>query len=297
MMRRQAAWLTVALFLPGFLGADISLPQARGPELQLERPASRVITLAPNLAEMMFAAGAGDRLIATVEFSDFPESASRLPRIGDAFRFDLEGIVSLAPDLVIAWDSGNPAAALQRLESLGLKVWRTEIRRPRDIADLLELMARATGLGTPVPEADAVIEKLAGLAARYAEKSPVSYFYQVSPQPLFTLNGEHLVSQGLELCGAVNIFASEPVLAPQVTREAVLVADPGVLIAPVMHDSDDPLEMWRSWPRLAAVRNQAFIHLPADEISRATPRVLDSLEMACGLLDDIRRNTNKESGL
>ena len=236
----------------------------------------------------------GDKLIATVEYSNFPEPVNRLPRIGDAFRFDLEQIIALQPDLVIAWDSGNPAAALQRLEHLGLRVWRTEVRKPVDIADLLEQMARATGLGGRVAAADTINEKLASLTARYAGKPAVSYFYQVSPQPLFTLNGEHLVSQGLGLCGAANIFANEPVLAPQVTREAVLIADPDALIAPVLSDTDDPLEMWRSWPRLTAVRNGVFIHLPADEISRATPRMLGSLEKACRLLDEIRDSNNKE---
>jgi iron complex transport system substrate-binding protein len=288
MTRFGAAWLGSALCFSGIGAADVSLPQADGTTLTLQSPAARVITLAPNLTELMFAAGAGERLVATVEFSDFPEPAARLPRIGDAFRFDLERILSLDPDLVIAWQSGNPPAALLRLESLGLRVWRTEIRRPGDIAALLESMARAMGLTGGVPAADAVRKKLARLAASNAGKPAVSYFYQVSPRPLFTLNGEHLVSRGLELCGAVNVFADEPVLAPQVTREAVLVADPDVLIAPVTPDGADPLAAWRSWPRLTAVVNDAFILLPADEISRATPRMLDSLETACGLLDETR---------
>ncbi len=295
MRRLAAACLSFALLLPGGAPADILLTQADGSGLRLASPAARVITLAPNLAELMHAAGAGDRLIATVEYSNFPEAVRSLPRIGDAFRFDLERIMALRPDLVIAWDSGNPAAALARLEALGLPVWRTEIRRPRDIAGTLEAMARAAGLEGPVPAAVAATEKLGRLVDSHAGKSPVSYFYQVSAQPLFTLNGEHLVSQGLALCGGANIFAGEPVLAPQVTREAVLHADPDALIAPVLPDEPDPLAMWRTWPRLAAVARNAFIHLPADEISRATPRMLDSLETACARLDDIRRRDHEET--
>jgi iron complex transport system substrate-binding protein len=291
MTRLKAAWLSAAILFTQTAAAEIVLPQASGGTLVLEQPATRIISLAPNLAELLYAAGAGDRLVATVEFTDFPPAALQVPRIGDAFRFDLERIVEFAPDLVLGWASGNPDAALRRLDSLGLEVWRIEIRQPGDVATVLEAMARATGrLDVGLPAADEFRQRLAKLTARHAGTSPVRYFYQVSPRPLFTLNGEHLVSRGLALCGGRNVFADEPVLAPQVTLEAVLVADPAVLIAPVLNADEDPLAQWRDWPRLAAARNGAFIHLPADEISRATPRLLDSLESACTLLDQFRRN-------
>ncbi len=289
MIRLKAAWLSAAILFANTAGAEPVLPQSDGGDLHLAAPAARIVTLAPNLAELMFAAGAGDRLVATVEYSDYPAEASSLPRIGDAFRFDLERIVDLRPDLVIAWASGNPEPALRRLEALGLKVWRTEIREPADIAGLLEAMARATGLGSNgVPAADAVRRRLDSLAASHAGKAGIRYFYQVSEKPLFTLNGAHLVSRGLALCGGINVFSDLPVLAPQVTREAVLLADPEVLVAPVLPGQEDPLEHWREWPRLAAVRDGAFALLPADEISRATPRILDSIETACTLLDQFR---------
>jgi iron complex transport system substrate-binding protein len=276
----------LTLLVSATAGADIKLPQSDGTTLELKAPAERVITLAPNLAEMMFEAGAGANLIATVEYSNHPEQAGRLPRIGDAFRFDLERILALRPDLVIGWSSGNPAAALDRLESLGLKVWRTELRRPADIAGLLEHMALATGAGDAgFSSANAVRSRLDRLVEKYAGRGPVRYFYQVAERPLFTLNGEHIVSQGLALCGGVNVFAGEPALAPQVTREAVLLADPSVLIAPQVPGAADPLGHWREWPRLGAVKNGALILLSADRISRATPRMLDSLEIACNLLD------------
>ena len=158
--------------------AEILLPQSDGSTLNLDSPAKRVITLAPNLAEMMFDAGAGAKLLATVEYSNFPEAAARLPRIGDAFRFDLEQIMALQPDLVIAWNSGNPAAALARLESLGLKVWRTELRNPLDIADLLESISLATGTGDMGSKAaDEVRGRLGKLSNKYAERTPQRYFY------------------------------------------------------------------------------------------------------------------------
>ena len=269
--------------------AEVVLPQSDGSFLTLEAPAERVIALAPNIAEMMFDAGAGSRLLATVEYSNFPEDAARLPRIGDAFRFDLERIMAFQPDLVIAWNSGNPTAALDRLESLGLNVWRTELRRPGDIADLLRNIAIATGSGDSGNNAaQGVEQRLSALSNNYKGLEPISYFYQVAERPLFTLNGAHIVSQGLTLCGGVNVFAEEPVLAPQVTRESVLLADPDVLLAPRLPESPDPLAHWRSWPRLKAVKNDSLYYLSADKISRATPRMLDSLELACTLLHQNR---------
>jgi len=292
--RRFHRCLLLVLCACGPAVAAIELPQPDGGTLSLESPASTLITLAPGVTELVYAAGAGQRIVATVEFSDYPEAAARLPRIGDAFRFDLERILALQPDLVIAWDSGNPSQAVQRLESLGLKVWRTELRKPSDIAQLLRLIARATGLadnGT----ADKVDTRLATLAKTYADQPPVRYFYQVAERPLFTLNGEHIVSQGISLCGGVNVFADETVLAPQVSREAVIHADPDVLIAPRLDGQDDPLAQWRDWPRMTAVGNGALVYLPADKISRATPRMLDSLEAGCKLLDRARQHPSKQA--
>ncbi len=277
--------------------AEISLPQADGSVLRLESPAKRVITLAPGLAEMMFDAGAGAYLLATVEYSNFPDEAASLPRIGDAFRFDLEQIMALQPDLVIAWSSGNPAAALDRLEELGFKVWRTELSKPADIPALLLNIGIATASGEAAAKAAAAVERrLALLARNYTNKKSVRYFYQVAERPLFTLNGRHIVSQGLSLCGGENIFADEPVLAPQVTRESVLIADPDVLFAPQLPGAGDPLGHWRSWPRLKAVRSNSLHYLSADKISRATPRMLDSLELACTLLDRNRQQEQETRG-
>ena len=274
--------------------AEIRLAQADGGALRLAAPAEHIVTLAPHLAEGVFAAGAGNRLLATVEYSEFPPAAAELPRISDAFRLDVERIVALQPDLVMAWDSGNPRQAVAQLRDLGLAVWSVEIRSPPEIADFIEDVGRATG--RPDRAEPVVLElrrRLADLAARYDGASPVRYFYQVDAKPLFTINEEHLISRGLALCGGVNIFAREPALAFQTSRESVIVANPRALLAPFLDGDGDPLAAWRAWPGMRAVRDEALLLLPADEISRATPRFLDSLELACKLLDGLReRDSN-----
>jgi len=279
-----AAWALSAT------AGGISLTQADGTLLELPAPAGRIITLSPHLAEGVYAAGAGPLLVATVEYSEYPQAAADLPRVGDAFRLDIERIVALQPDLVIAWDTGNPRAAVDRLRELGLPVWSVEIRDPAAIAAFVAAVGNATGRDASA-ESERLLGLLAALEARYTAAPPLRYFYQVDPKPLFTINGEHLISRGLALCGGVNVFAAEPALAFQVSRESVILADPDALIAPQPEMQPDPLQSWRDWNSLRAVRNQALVLLPADEFSRATPRFIEALAPACEELEGVRSRT------
>lgn len=274
--------------------AGITLPQANGETLTLAAPAERIITLAPNLAELVFAAGASEHLKAVVEYSNFPAQAKHLPRIGDAFRIDLERVIELEPDLVIAWRSGNPQTALQKLEQLGITVWQVEISRPEEIAEAVENISHAAGtqaIGLAV--ARQLRHKLAALRQQNADKTPVEYFYQIAPRPLYTINGQHIISLSLEVCGGFNIFSDLPTLAPQISRESVIIANPQAMIAPEISGDSPPLAVWQDWPRLQAVRNKTMLYLPADEISQATPRLLDSIDLACKLLDEVRGTTQQ----
>lgn len=269
--------------------AEITLSQANGEPLILPGPVGRIITLAPNLAELVFAAGAGERLIAVVEYSNFPAQVTQIPRIGNAFRIDLERIIELEPDLVIGWKSGNPQTALQKLEQLGITVWQIEITRPDEIAGVVENISHAAGTQT-VGQAIArqLRSKLADLKQKNAGKSPVNYFYQIAPRPLYTINGQHIISRSLAVCGGLNIFSDLPALAPQISRESVILANPQAMIAPEIAGEPPALGVWQSWPRLQAVQNKTMLYLPADEISQATPRLLDSIDSACKLLDEVR---------
>jgi iron complex transport system substrate-binding protein len=269
--------------------ASITLSQANGETLTLPGPAQRIITLAPNLAELLFAAGAGTQLKAVVEYSNFPTQVTQLPRVGDAFRIDLERILEYEPDLVIAWKSGNSQIALQKLKQLGITVWQIEITRPEDIAEVVENMSRAAGTEAEgVAVARQLRDRLTHLQQQNSDKTPVDYFYQIAARPLYTVNGQHIISRSLEICGAVNVFSDLPALAPQISRESVILANPQAMIAPESPGEAPALQGWQEWPRLQAVENNSLIYLPADEISQATPRLLDSIELACKLLDKVR---------
>jgi iron complex transport system substrate-binding protein len=284
--------ILLAFSMPSLAG--ISLPQADGSSLELKAPAKRLITLSPHLAELVFAAGAGKRLVATVEYSEYPEAAVSVPRIGDAFRIDVERVLALSPDLVIAWDSGNPRQAVSRIISLGIPVWSVEIREPEEIAEVIMAIGDASGQKrTAGMAATDFRHRLKQLSGRYPSRQKLDYFYQIDEKPLYTINGEHLISKGLSLCGGHNIFHDLPGLAFQVTHESVIVADPVAMFAPVQDNEPNPLAIWQDWPGLQAVSGNALFTLPADPISRATPRLLDALEMACRALDDMREEKNR----
>ena len=274
--------------------AEISLPQADGSSLKLNAPADRLITLSPHLAELVFAAGAGKNLVATVEHSRYPEAAASVPRIGDAFAIDVERVLALSPDLVIAWDSGNPRQAVAQLVSLGIPVWSVEIREPIEIAEVIKAIGDISGRTQAAGVAAADFQRrLNDLSRRYASRQILDYFYQIDEKPLYTINGEHLISKGLSMCGGHNIFQDLPGLAFQVTHESVIVTDPAAMFAPVQDKEPNPLAIWLDWPSLQAVSANALFTLPADKINRATPRLLDALEIACGVLDDLREKKSR----
>ena len=286
---RISIFCLVLFLFPLSAAAKISLPQADGSDLELAAPARQLITLSPHLAELVFAAGAGGHLVATVEYSEYPASAADIPRIGDAFRIDVERIVLLDPDLVIAWDSGNPRQAISQLASFGIPVWTVEIRQPDEIASVIEAIGAASGEQAAAASAASDFrQRLDSLSSRYESRPVLDIFYQVDVKPLFTINGQHLISKGLSLCGGRNVFHDQPGLAFHVTHESVIVANPDALIAPHVEGMSDPLAAWREWPVMRAVRQDALFLLPADSISRATPRFLDSMELACKLLHRMR---------
>lgn len=277
------------LVLPQLSLASINLLQANGETLELPGHARSIITLAPNLAELVFAAGAGGHLKAVVEYSNFPKQVAQIPRVGDAFRIDLERIIELKPDLVIAWKSGNPQTALQKLQQLGVSVWQVEITRPEEIAEIVEEISRAAGthdIGKAV--AFNLRERLDRLQEQNAGKAPLSFFYQIAPRPLYTINDQHIISRSLAICGGYNVFSDLSALAPQISREAVIMSDPQVMIAPKTAGEPPALLAWNDWPKLQAVQNDTMLYLPVDEISQATPRLLDSIDFACKLLDEVR---------
>lgn len=272
--------------------AGISVPDDTGQKLRLKQPAQRIITLAPHATELLFAIGAGKRIVGTVEYSDFPEEAKRIPRIGGYNGLDMEAIAALHPDVIIAWSGGTPLAQIEKLRQLSLPLYLSAPKNVVDIAAALERLGALTGEEPAARQSAAQFrQKLDTLRNQYQQHSKVSVFYQTWSHPLMTINGEQIISDVLRLCGGENIFARLPVLAPTVSIEAVLQANPqAILTSSTNHSPPTGLDEWKRWPQLRAVRNKHLYYISGDLISRPTPRILQGMAEACGKLDEVRRS-------
>jgi iron complex transport system substrate-binding protein len=256
----------------------------------LERPAQRIVSLAPHATEQLFAAGAGGKLVAVSEYSDYPEEARRLPRVASSAGVDLERLLALKPDLVVAWRLEATAASLARLEALGLPVFYSEPRRLAQIPDGIEALGELAGTGaTAHPLAASLRDNLNSLRTKYSAKRPVSVFYQISERPLMTLGGRQFVSDAIELCGGRNVFADSALMAPQVNIESVLAADPEAIITARPDPSDRTWqEFWRRFPGLRAVQSGNLYAVPMSEMHRHGPRAVGATAVLCRHIDEAR---------
>ena len=270
--------------------ADVTVSDDSGRQLVLARPATRIVSLAPYITELLFAAGAGDAVVGATEFSDYPESARSITRIGSGTGLDLEAILALQPDLVVAWQSGNPVAQVERLRSLGITVFMSEPRQLMDVPDSLLRLGRLAGTGAVAKaNADSFLRRYQQLQQRYAQRPRVSVFFQIWDRPLMTLNGEHIFSDVVRLCGGHNVFDDLSALAPQVDIEAVLMADPEVIVVAADDKDSALLDAWQRWPSLSAVAQGHVYAIARERLVRHSPRILEGAGELCEILEAVRK--------
>ena len=282
--------LTATFFLPAGAQAEMLFKDDSGHEVRLKAPAQRIVTLAPHAAESLYAAGAGDKLVGTVEYSDYPPEAKNVPRVGGYSRIDLEAVAALKPDLVIAWESGNNLTQVNKLRNLGINVYLFQPNKIADVAEQLERMGQLAGSEAIANVAAASFrQRLAALQTNNANKPKVRVFYQIWKAPLMTVGGPQIISDAIRLCGGENVFGHLGQMAPTVSVEAVLEADPEAIIATGMGDAKPEwLHDWDKWTRMTAVKRNNLFHINPDIMQRHTPRILDGSEKLCAYLDVAR---------
>ena len=274
----------------GFAHADVSVIDDTGVTIRLVQPAKRIVSLAPHVTETLFAAGAGDRVVGTVEYSDYPDAAKKLPRVGGYSRIDLEAVAALKPDLIIAWQSGNAAAHLDKLRALGFPLYLSQPNRIEDVASELERLGTLAGTSAVGNAAASQFrERLAGLQKRYGARPVVRTFYQIWKQPLMTIGRKQIITDVVRLCGGENVFASLETMAPTVTVEAVIAANPEAIIASGMGEArPEWLDDWKRWTSITAVARDNLFFVQPELIQRHTPRLLDGAERLCQHLETTR---------
>jgi iron complex transport system substrate-binding protein len=271
--------LLVAALLLGFDSrADVAVRDDYGNTVRLGKPAARIVSLAPHLTELVYAAGAGASMVGAVEYSDYPAAARELPRVGGDTTVSLEAVLALKPDLIVAWPNPGSVRIIERLGELGLPVFRSE---PRELEDIATTIERLGALGGTPKEAQGAARafraRKAELERRYANRANVRVFYQVWSRPRVKVNGDHVISKVIRLCGGENVFASLALIAPEIDAEALLRAKPEVVV------TSNPAAERPQW-----LPKARFYVVPAELIQRHTPRLLDGAERVCRALDETR---------
>lgn len=265
--------------------AAITVKDDAGNPVVLEKPAQRIVSLAPHATELIFAAGGGDRIVGTVGYSDYPAAALKIPRVGDHRQIDLERVIALKPDLLVVWLHGSSERQLDSLRKLGIPFFYNEPKKLADIPDSISRLGKLMGTERQAEQtADEERAQLAQLQKQYGNRPLVRTFYQVWGKPIYTVNGSHIISDMLHLCGGVNIFGNLGVTAPTVSTEAVLLENPEAMITGERKTTQG-LEIWKQYPDLLAVKRDNLFSIDADLLNRAGPRLIEGATFVCEKLE------------
>ncbi len=294
-MVRVIAFVTV-LFCSGSIIASVTVRDDLNNLIELAGPAERIVSLAPDITEVLFHIGAGAGLVGVDEYSDYPPEAKQIIRVNNHAAANYELILALQPDLVIAWHSGNGDKMISRIRELGMPIFVVEVRKMDDIPSLYRRFGELVG---NQKQAETIstefVQRLEGLRALYSTRPQVKTFYQIWHEPLITLNAEHIVSDVIRLCGGINIFADAIPLVPYVNMESIVAADPQVIIVGSSEEKMPHwLDTWQQWEGISAVINEQIYLVPADLMQRRSMRILDGAELLCGHLEQARQLLHPE---
>ena len=269
--------------------AAISVTDDRQQDVVLERPAQRIIAITPHLAELVYAAGAGDRLVATVRGADHPPDALSIPIVGDAAGLDFERIRQLEPDLILAWGSGNRASDLERLARDNIALYVTEARLLADISRHLRDIGKLAGTDDVAERAAADFDShLQRLREHYAGGDAVGVFVEIWHRPIFTVGNQHLLTDVLRTCGGRNALGDYPLLSGPVPLENILAARADAILSLAGMDAAANDDRWRKLLPASERTSVAVITLSPDLLTRATPRMLSGAELLCVRLQQLR---------
>lgn len=269
--------------------AAVTVRDDAGKPVTVDKPVMRVISMAPHVTELLFAAGGGERVVGAVSYSDYPEAAKRIPRIGSNRQIDIEQVMALKPDLIVAWMHGSSERQIEMVRQLGIPVYQSDPQTLEGIPDSVLRLARLMGTEEAARPVVAQLSRdLAALRSRYAGRPMVRAFYQVWDKPLYTLNGKHIVTDALRLCGGENIFHPLPVTAPVVTIESVLQRDPEAIFG-TAEKNYGGVNMWRGYRTMTAVRQDNLFTVDGDLLNRAGPRMIAGAATLCEKLEQARR--------
>lgn len=253
----------------------------------LAHPAMRIVSLAPDLTENLFEIDAGSQIVGVIKGSDYPSSARKIPLVATYYSVDQEAILALHPDLIVAWADSRFVPLLKKL---GVPFYLSKPTKIIDVASTLERLGILAGKNIAAEQSvDNFKKRYALLKNKNSNKKNLTLFYQIWFNPLMTVTQKSWIHDAIIMCGAQNIFANLPGVAPIVNFEAVIKANPDIILA---GDNDVLFKKhWAPWKRIRAVKNQNLYTIPSDSIERASVRVLDGVEKICEIVSRVSRQS------
>lgn len=277
--------------------AGFTLVDDAGVEHHFDQPVKRIVSLMPHGTELLFEVGAGDLIVGAVKYSDFPQEAKKIPRVGGYSGLNIEAIAALSPDIVLSWPEGNTSRELQRLKELGFNLYASDPITFDAIADNLRKLGKMTGNDKQGEQAATTFSaEVSRIKQEFKPQQRLSVFFQVWFDPLMTQNRDTFISKAIELCGGRNIFADLRIRAPQVSMEAVLAENPQVIVASGMGESrPEWLDDWRNFQGLSAARSGSLYHIHPDFFHRPTSRFLVGTRQLCEKMAATRQRLQAET--
>ncbi|MDX1729054.1 MAG: cobalamin-binding protein [Pseudoalteromonas tetraodonis] len=265
----------------GLLLFAVNVPQALA-----DKPL-RIVALAPHIVENLYAIGAGDLIVGTLDYADYPQEATKIERIGGYNGISIEKLLMLKPDMVIAWKSGNQAEDLAKIKRLGIELYLSDPRFIEGVASEILKLGQITGhIEQSKQVAETFTAKLNAIKVTQKDKTTLTGFYQLWPEPMMTVSKNTWINQLIETCQVTNVFANSDTDYPQISIENVIVTKPQVIIIPDEKSKRViPTVNWQQWPEIPAVKYEQFISVNADLLHRFTPRMLDGLAQMCDKVD------------
>ena len=306
MRLRGAVWAASIILAAAPLAAATTVTDDTGQRVTLPHQPERIVSLAPGATEMLFAAGVGDRLVATVDFSDEPAAAKRVPRIGDVTAIDMERLVALRPDVVVVWPGGGNPAQIEKIARLGIPIYRQQVNRLADLPASLRRLGALNSNGSVAEQAaSALTAELARIAREYgggagaaaakaagakaaevpAAGTPPTVLLEVWNRPIYTVGGTQLMSDALTLCGVRNVFGDLRELGPIIDTEAVIARNPDIIVAAAPPgEGASWLAEWRRFGSLKAVKTGRLVAFEDPRLVRLGPSVVAAAEALCRAL-------------
>jgi iron complex transport system substrate-binding protein len=278
---------------PAAPAQTITIRDDTGATLRLTTPARRIVSLAPGATEMLFAAGAGDRVLATVTGSDEPEAAKKIERIGDANALVFDRLIALKPDAVVVWkDLTNELIIDSLVNKLKLNVYYVSVRTLDDIPRSVRRLGVLTGTSAIADQAARSMESdIAALPKKIPSgRRPLDVFFMIWDVPLYTVGSRNVVSDALRRCGARNLYDDIDFPSPVVEFEDIKKRNPDVILmsAPPI-TARDWRERWARFPSVKAVANKQVLTFSDVRLTRMGPSAIDSVPGLCQQLDRVPR--------